>query len=65
MKIPPFTHTHTHTSEVLLYLIVQPYDHKRVVAKFHLAGREEIQQAIDSALEARAEWERTPFEDRY
>ena len=43
---------------------VQPYDHKRVVARFHLAGREELQQAIDSAMQAREEWERTPFEER-
>jgi len=35
-----------------------------VVARFHLAGREHIQQAIDSAMEARVEWERTPFEER-
>ena len=35
-----------------------------MVAKFHLAGKEHIQQAIDSAMEARAEWESTPFEER-
>lgn len=35
-----------------------------MVARFHLAGREELQQAIDSAMQAREEWERTPFEER-
>jgi acyl-CoA reductase-like NAD-dependent aldehyde dehydrogenase len=34
------------------------------VARFHLAGKEEIQKAIDSAMQARKEWESTPFEDK-
>lgn len=47
-----------------LWPSIQPYDHSRVVARFHLAGPEQIQQAIDSAMQARVEWEKTPFEDR-
>lgn len=34
------------------------------MAKFHLASKQNIQQAIDSAMAARADWERTPFEER-
>ena len=42
----------------------QPYDHQRVVTNYHHASKEHIQQAIDAALAAREEWERTPFEHR-
>ncbi len=42
----------------------QPYDHQRVVANYHHASTEHIQQAIDAAMAARVEWERTPFEHR-
>lgn len=42
----------------------KPYDHQRVVAKYHHAGKEHIQDAIDAALEARKEWESMPFEHR-
>ena len=42
----------------------QPYDHQRVVAKYHHASKEHIQDAIDAAMEARREWESMPFEHR-
>ncbi|XP_064385125.1 delta-1-pyrroline-5-carboxylate dehydrogenase, mitochondrial-like [Halichondria panicea] len=43
---------------------VSPYDHQRVVAHYHHASKEHIQLAIDAAMAARKEWERTPFEHR-
>lgn len=53
------THLHTHT-----HIPPKPYDHQRVVAKYHHASKEHIQDAIDAAMEARREWESMPFEHR-
>src|SRR5919202_6902268 len=35
---------------------VMPHDHKHVLADYHLAGPEHVQQAIAAAAEARREW---------
>ena len=43
---------------------VMPHDHGHVLAEYHLAGPEHIQQAIDAAAEARREWSTSPWEDR-
>ena len=43
---------------------VMPHDHRHVLAEYHLAGPEHIQQAIDAAAEARREWGSWPWEDR-
>lgn len=43
---------------------VMPFDHQHVLADFHLASPEHVQQAIDAALEARREWANWPWEDR-
>ncbi len=43
---------------------VMPFDHGHVLADFHLAGPEHVQQAIDAALAARREWASWPWEDR-
>jgi 1-pyrroline-5-carboxylate dehydrogenase len=43
---------------------VMPHDHKHVLADYHLAGPEHIQQAIAAAAEARREWSAWPWEDR-
>jgi 1-pyrroline-5-carboxylate dehydrogenase len=43
---------------------VMPHDHGHVLAEYHLAGPEHIQQAIDAAAEARREWSTCPWEDR-
>ena len=53
------THTYAHTRSR-----IQPYDHQRVVAKYHHASKEHVQDAIDAAMEARREWESMPFEHR-
>jgi 1-pyrroline-5-carboxylate dehydrogenase len=43
---------------------VMPHDHRHVLAEYHLAGPEEIQQAVAAAAEARREWGNWPWEDR-
>jgi 1-pyrroline-5-carboxylate dehydrogenase len=43
---------------------VMPHDHRHVLADYHLAGPEEVRQAIAAAAEARREWGSWPWEDR-
>src|SRR6187551_3470999 len=43
---------------------VMPHDHGHVLAEFHVAGPEHIQQAIEAAAVARREWSAWPWEDR-
>jgi 1-pyrroline-5-carboxylate dehydrogenase len=43
---------------------VMPHDHGHVLAEYHLAGPEHIQQAIAAAGEARREWGSWAWEDR-
>ncbi|CAH3135862.1 unnamed protein product [Pocillopora meandrina] len=43
---------------------VVPYNHSLKIAKFHMATEEVIKKAIDSAMAARKDWERTPLEHR-
>jgi 1-pyrroline-5-carboxylate dehydrogenase len=43
---------------------VMPHDHKHVLADYHLAGPEHVQQAIAAAAEARREWGSWPWEER-
>ena len=43
---------------------VMPHDHAHVLAEYHMAGPEHIQQAIAAAAEARREWGSWPWEDR-
>ena len=43
---------------------VMPHDHAHVLAEYHVAGPEHIQQAIDAATVARREWGAWPWEDR-
>jgi 1-pyrroline-5-carboxylate dehydrogenase len=44
--------------------VTMPHDHQHVLAEFHLAGPEHVQQAIAAAAEARREWSAWPWEDR-
>jgi 1-pyrroline-5-carboxylate dehydrogenase len=44
--------------------VVMPHAHGHVLAEYHVAGPEHIQQAIDAAAEARREWAAWPWEDR-
>jgi 1-pyrroline-5-carboxylate dehydrogenase len=43
---------------------VMPHDHGHVLAEYHLAGPEHVQQAIAAAVEARRDWGSWPWEDR-
>jgi 1-pyrroline-5-carboxylate dehydrogenase len=48
-----------HTSKV-----VMPTNHKHVLATYHLAGADEVQIAIDAAMEARKTWSEMPWVER-
>jgi 1-pyrroline-5-carboxylate dehydrogenase len=43
---------------------VMPHNHQHVLAEYHLAGPEEVRQAIAAAAEARREWSAWAWEDR-
>ncbi len=43
---------------------VMPFKHSHILADYHMAGPEHVQQAIAAALKARQEWASWPFEDR-
>jgi 1-pyrroline-5-carboxylate dehydrogenase len=43
---------------------VMPHDHQHVLAEYHLAGPEHVQQAIAASADARREWAAWPWEDR-
>jgi len=43
---------------------VMPHDHRHVLAEWHKASREHVQQAIAAAREAHQEWSAWPWEDR-
>ncbi|EPY52889.1 delta-1-pyrroline-5-carboxylate dehydrogenase [Schizosaccharomyces cryophilus OY26] len=41
-----------------------PFNHKKIVARYHRANASDVQKAIESALEAKKEWENLSFADR-
>ena len=41
-----------------------PHDHKHILGVYHKAGKKEVEQAIEAALEARKEWADMPWEQR-
>ena len=43
---------------------VMPHKHSHVLADWHKAGRQEVEQAIKAALDARREWANWPWEER-
>jgi len=43
---------------------VIPHDHRRILARYHIAGADEIELAVGEAKEAWEEWSRFPWEDR-
>jgi 1-pyrroline-5-carboxylate dehydrogenase len=43
---------------------VMPHAHQHVLAEYHKAGPEHVQQAIAAAADARREWASWPWEDR-
>lgn len=44
--------------------VVMPHNHKHVVAKYHKVGEKEVNMAIQAALDAKKEWENTPWVER-
>lgn len=44
--------------------VVPPHDHQHLLGRVHLCGADEVEQAIDAALEAKAEWAAMDFSDR-
>ncbi|KAF2993839.1 1-pyrroline-5-carboxylate dehydrogenase [Neopestalotiopsis sp. 37M] len=43
---------------------INPSNHKQAVAEYIPSTGADVQNAIESALQAKSSWERTPFEDR-
>ena len=43
---------------------VMPHDHKHVIARVHLAGEKEVNDAINAALDAHTMWSTMPWEAR-
>lgn len=44
--------------------ITIPHNHKKVVARYHMASEKEVQMAIDAALEAHKTWSTTSWVER-
>src|SRR4029450_813529 len=44
--------------------VTMPHDHAHVLAEYHLAGPEHVQQALAASAAARREWAAWPWEDR-
>ena len=44
--------------------IAPPHDHQHEVGMYHLASKKEVEQAVESALEARTDWAALPWEQR-
>ena len=43
---------------------IMPHDHGHVLAEYHAAGPEHVEQAVAAAAKARREWAAWPWEDR-
>ncbi len=41
-----------------------PHNHQQILGRYHKAGKEEVKMAIETALEAKEEWENTPWQKR-
>src|SRR5699024_8884772 len=44
--------------------VVIPHNHSHKLATAHMCGKEEVQKAIESAMEARKDWAKMPWQDR-
>ncbi|MFB6229731.1 MAG: L-glutamate gamma-semialdehyde dehydrogenase [Salinibacter sp.] len=44
--------------------VVPPHDHQHLLGRVHQSGADEVEQAIEAALEAKAEWAAMDFSDR-
>jgi len=43
---------------------IVPHDHKHVLARYHKAGKAQVERAVTAAREARSSWSRMPWYDR-
>ena len=43
---------------------VQPHDHQKVLAKYHKAGKVEVNKAIETSMKSWKSWSKTPIEKR-
>ncbi len=41
---------------------VEPHNHKHVLARYHKAGKAEVEMAINAALKAKKDWEAMPYQ---
>ena len=53
---------HVHTDDQ--HELAPPHKHQHVIAKYSRGGAEHVNQAIDAALKAKAQWEALTFEER-
>lgn len=44
--------------------VVMPHNHKHVIAKYHKCSEKEVNMAIKAALDAKRDWENTPWVER-
>ncbi len=44
--------------------VVMPHDHKHVIARYCVAGKDELLAAVDAAIAAKAEWDKISWEHR-
>ncbi|PSQ72532.1 MAG: 1-pyrroline-5-carboxylate dehydrogenase, partial [Bacteroidetes bacterium QH_6_64_77] len=44
--------------------VVPPHDHQHLLGRVHQSGADEVEDAIDAALDAKAEWAAMDFPDR-
>ena len=42
----------------------EPHNRQSLLATYHMAGENEVKMAIEAAMEAKAEWDNTPWEHR-
>ncbi len=47
-----------------IFEVRMPHDHQHVIARVHLAGKEEVKLAVDAALQAKHEWESLAWHER-
>lgn len=45
-------------------LVVEPHNHKHILAKYHKAGKAEVERAIEAALKAHETWSKTDWRVR-
>jgi 1-pyrroline-5-carboxylate dehydrogenase len=47
-----------------IFEVRMPHDHQHVIARVHLAGKEEVKLAVEASLKAKKEWEALDWSER-